>query len=549
MTTLEFKRDLEACEPKDRSIEEGTTRVIFSYNPNDPASETVVDKHTFAGRVSVNLLSGTGNVESASLEQDHQTFDVLNHNVSVPAQPTTYWCTPYKLPQLQNEAHIIRFEPVVQANHEELVHHILIYTCHDAVSPYLDMSWDCDNPPDSVPGSVRGCRGMSQIAVWAVGGAGITFPSQVGLPMSGQTGTQYVLMETHYNNEQSRADYVDNSGIRIYYTPSKRQYDGAVLQFGHTITASLLLPPGKDNIITRNLCPASCTEAGLPATGVNVFGTMLHSHTAGKGIWIEHSRKSVQLPNIDSNYNYDFNFQDIVLLNNEVKILPGDDVQVFCDYDTSARTQVTIGGLGTLDEMCLAFLLVYPRPQLSVCLSQIDSANFINYIFQAAMKGYYIHLVNSTADGATQGRQFVESLKNMDFSSDDAYTLWYDAYWSSKSRQYFCNGAFSNNLLGAEDGNTTLLPEITQPLTDAPTSGTLKPCTSVLSESPSTSAPQTETRSTSAAPTESPTSSAHESISSLLLVEEWKRRWEEWKQELEEWKLENGTPTGHCRPP
>ena len=34
---------------------------------------------------------------------------------------------------------------------------------------------------------------------------GITFPSQVGLPMSGQTGAQYVMMETHYNNEASSA--------------------------------------------------------------------------------------------------------------------------------------------------------------------------------------------------------------------------------------------------------------------------------------------------------------------------------------------------------
>ena len=33
---------------------------------------------------------------------------------------------------------------------------------------------------------------------------GITFPSQVGLPLSGQTGAQYVMMETHYNNEQRR---------------------------------------------------------------------------------------------------------------------------------------------------------------------------------------------------------------------------------------------------------------------------------------------------------------------------------------------------------
>ncbi|XP_062516134.1 DBH-like monooxygenase protein 1 homolog [Corticium candelabrum] len=486
MTTLEFKRDLEACEPKDRSIEEGTTRVIFSYNHNDPTSETALDKHTFAQRISVNLLSGTGNVEPAPLEMDHETFDVLNHNVSVPAQLTTYWCTPYKLPRLQNEAHIIRFEPVVQANHEELVHHIIIYTCLDVVVPYLDMSWDCDNPPDSVPDSVQGCRDTSVIAGWAVGGSGITFPSQVGLPLSGQTGAQYVMMETHYNNEQRKKDYIDSSGMRLYYTPTKRRYDSSMLVFGHTVNSSLLLPPGKDEIITETVCPAACTQVGLPSTGVNVFGTILHSHTVGKGIWIEHSRGGVQLPNIDSNYNYDFNFQDFVLLRNEVKILPGDVVQVFCDYDTSARTQVTIGEEGTLDEMCLAFLLVYPRPQLFSCLSQIGVSVLRSYINQATLKGYYSDLVNNSAYEKTQRRQFEQSVRNMDWSNDDAYTLWEKEFWSSKKRDYFCNDQMRKNLLGApeEVGNSTSLPEITQPLTDARTP---KPCTTVTTESPTSS--------------------------------------------------------------
>ncbi len=62
-------------------FQEGTTRVIFAYHPSDPASETTVAKHLFARRVSVNLLSGTGNVESGPLEDNYQTVDVLNRNV------------------------------------------------------------------------------------------------------------------------------------------------------------------------------------------------------------------------------------------------------------------------------------------------------------------------------------------------------------------------------------------------------------------------------------------------------------------------------------
>ncbi|XP_062515119.1 DBH-like monooxygenase protein 1 homolog [Corticium candelabrum] len=509
MTTLEFKRNLDACEPKDRSIEEGTTRVIFSYNPNDPASETSLAKHTVAMRVSINLLSGTGNVEPAPLEANHKTVDVLNPNVSVPDTSTTYWCTPIKLPRLQSEAHIIKFEPVVQAGHEELVHHILIYTCHDSVASYLNVSWDCDNPPASIPRDVRGCRGSAQIAAWAVGGVGVTFPSQVGLPMSGQTGAQYVMMETHYNNEGKRADYVDSSGIRIFYTPTKRQYDGAVLQFGHRVNPGypLFLPPGRDNIITETLCPAACTQAGFPSDGVSVFGTMLHSHTVGKGIWIEHSRNGVQLPDIDSNYNYDFNFQDVVLLRNEVKILPGDDVQVFCNYDTTGRSKVTLGGEGTLDEMCLGFLLVYPRPSLAYCESQIPDQTFTNYIAQAATKGYYVEPANISPDQGIAYYQRLSAIISMNFSSEDAYKLWDQDYWSSNERDVRCRGQSHNSLLPSKTYN---LPTITRPLTDAPTIGTSKPCEDIIKASKSPT-------STVKAPI-SPTSSARDLICNSFWV-------------------------------
>jgi hypothetical protein len=173
-TTLTFKRKLEACEPNDRSIKEGTTQVIYSYNPNDPVSETSIEQHTVRGRASINLLSATGNIRPAPLEDDRKFVEVLSPNVSVPSKHTTYQCTPYKLPQLVNEAHIIEFAPDVQAGHEEIVHHILLYQCNEAVEPFLGQSWDCDTPPPDVPENVQNCRGSTVITAWAVGG-GVNF--------------------------------------------------------------------------------------------------------------------------------------------------------------------------------------------------------------------------------------------------------------------------------------------------------------------------------------------------------------------------------------
>ncbi|XP_062515545.1 DBH-like monooxygenase protein 1 homolog [Corticium candelabrum] len=513
-TTLEFRRALDACDSRDRSIEKGTTRVVFSYNPNDPVSETTLDKHTFAGRVSINLLSATGNVEAAPLEANYKTVDVLNRNVSVPAKFTTYWCTPFKLPQLHDEVHMIRFEPVVQANHSELVHHIVIYSCHEGLTSHLNTSWECNDPLESVPDSIRRCRGASQIAAWAVGGAGMSFPLQVGLPMSGPSGTQYLLMETHYNNEHSRSDYVDSSGIRIFYTPTKRRFDAAILEFGHVVNKygfQMLLPPRRDDVITENICPAACTEAGLPSDGVNVFGVMLHSHTAGKGIWVEHSRNGVRLPNIDSNYNYDFNFQDIVLLQNEVKVLPGDDVQVFCDYDTTKRDHVTVGGEGTQEEMCVAFFLVYPKPQLAICLSQISTKHLQSYLTQAFLRNYYyIDYANMSTDPEILQKQVLQSVTNMKFSREDEYTLWEQQYWSMKEREYLCFDYRLDNLLGAEYFNYTVLPTIRESPTVDPT------CSGVTNTSESSTSTSKQVVSTTSLADQSPSPSAVSSANQLM---------------------------------
>jgi hypothetical protein len=59
----------------------GTTRVIYSYNSNDPASEDSIQEYTVSGGARINFLSGTGNVQPGPLESDHQTYDLKNSAV------------------------------------------------------------------------------------------------------------------------------------------------------------------------------------------------------------------------------------------------------------------------------------------------------------------------------------------------------------------------------------------------------------------------------------------------------------------------------------
>ena len=77
---------------------------------------------------------------------------------------------------------------------------------------------------------------------------------------------------------------------------------------------------------------------------------------------LRHIRNGQELPVILQDNNYDFNFQaSRQPLKGRGKILPGDEMILECDYQTSGRQGPTFGGLSTREEMCLGFILYYPR--------------------------------------------------------------------------------------------------------------------------------------------------------------------------------------------
>ena len=64
----------------------------------------------------------------------------------------------------------------------------------------------------------------SMLYVWAVGGSNFYLPEQAGFPM-GPSGTQYAILQIHYDNPDHLANVWDSSGFRVYYTPNLREYD------------------------------------------------------------------------------------------------------------------------------------------------------------------------------------------------------------------------------------------------------------------------------------------------------------------------------------
>jgi len=96
--------------------------------------------------------------------------------------------------------------------------------------------------------------------------------------------------------------------------------------------------------------------------GLTVVGNLLHEHNVGSALSFRHIRDGQELPPIEANEAYDFNFQQVTMFEDHLRrtLLPGDEFILDCVYDTTSRDGITFGGESSQQEMCLTFLWVYP---------------------------------------------------------------------------------------------------------------------------------------------------------------------------------------------
>ncbi|GIY34652.1 DBH-like monooxygenase protein 1 homolog [Caerostris darwini] len=375
-TVLIFRRKLDTCDKEDRKIDDSTTKLIYAYSDEDPETENALVYHfERRGTKSVLLLQMRRSLPQEVDKSTLSHWDVLSPNFSIPSSETTmYWCKIYKAPDLSQKHHVVLMEPLIQEGNERFVHHILLYECVGGVAevydPHLDQhGHECHRP--NMPDAMKKCEGI--FLAWAVGGENLVLPEDVGLPLE-PTPAKYYMMEIHYDNPAKVEGIIDQSGLRIYYTPKLRKFDAGTLMIGSTVSRRLIVPPGRKKYVVAGHSNPQCFDPALPKDGIQVLGLLFHAHLLGRHIKARHFRKYEELPPLGEDKNYDFNYQEYRYYQDEVRILPGDQVTVECTYDSRTRNFTTFGGESTREEMCLAFFLYYPRMErfASVSVPQFD---------------------------------------------------------------------------------------------------------------------------------------------------------------------------------
>uniref|UniRef100_A0A8C6V7K9 Monooxygenase DBH like 1 n=1 Tax=Naja naja TaxID=35670 RepID=A0A8C6V7K9_NAJNA len=376
-TILAFSRLLHTCDPNDKSLTESTVRVIWAYHDKDFKYGGQNYHGSNRGTKSLRLLNPEKN---AVIPPSLPYFDLANQNVAIPEQDTTYWCQMFKIPILHEKHHVIKVEPLIQKGHESIVHHILLYQCSSSLNDsVLDYGHECYHP--NMPDSFLTCQTV--IFAWAIGGEGFIYPPHVGLSIGTALDPQYVLMEVHYDNPSYVEGMIDNSGLRLFYTANLRRYDAGVIEAGLWVSLFHNIPPGMPEFVSEGHCTLECLEEALDAekpTGIHVFAVLLHAHLAGRALRMRHFRKGSELQLLAYDDEFDFNFQEFQYLKEERTILPGDNLVTECHYSTLNRTDMTWGGFSTRNEMCLSYLVYYPKINLTRCESIPDLMEQLQFI-------------------------------------------------------------------------------------------------------------------------------------------------------------------------
>jgi len=379
-TSISFTRKLDTSDKNDLLIKIGLAmNVIFSYrlqgNP-ETEGDWLVHSSTYSKELylyprenqDLNVINLT---EKYQNNTDVYYQDIRIPKSLIPAVDTQYYCKMFDINKMISTQlktanygatyHAIGFEPLI--DNEKMLHHIVLYSCNYKNVDYNDSKFECFNlHPD--------CNSI--VATWGVGQKSYDYPEEAGL-IWGTNKSHFIIIEAHYTNSGLLNDQYDNSGMRVFFTPKIRKNDIATMGFGGVVIG-LRLEPGKKVVHHSTFCPAECTLKSMNPDGVKVVSFLLHGHLILKRIWAE-----ITLPDgtVDSTTfrddNYDFTHQEMVVFKTPYVIKPGASIKAVCEYDTSSRTNYTVGGIKSSDEMCVIGLNYYPAENgLSACQAKSD---------------------------------------------------------------------------------------------------------------------------------------------------------------------------------
>jgi hypothetical protein len=219
----------------------------------------------------------------------------------------------------------------------------------------------------------------SPVFAWTPGEEYLYFPQGAGFKLGGSDGFRSFTIQYHIDNKDLDANKVDNgSGIRLYTSNTSINIEIGMMQIGDPF---LRLSGQKiGDGLTRHVleCPSTCTENNFKDEEITVVKENLHMHSYGKRIVNQVMRYEDVIHEGFIDY-WDFDQSGSPAPQQKpYKVRRGDKFRTKCYYDANPTT---VFGAGSSDEMCMAFILYYPKQSVETCgIDHIEASCRTNYI-------------------------------------------------------------------------------------------------------------------------------------------------------------------------
>jgi hypothetical protein len=357
-----------------------TMKIVYMYHDDEPKRGSLLhgslpDPELALKPIKSLLLLQRPKFEKIEKKNDEATemFDVKIKNVSLTTSNITKACSVVRVPQ-KTRGHIVAYEPVFEPlMAKNYLMHMSVYECKSK------------HQTNFIDGDTESCSNQHRlkcsnlVATWSRGSRGFVYPDNVGYPIDSDTAGTYFL-EVHYEPFKSvgSVKLVDSSGIRFHVTAVKRKHDAGVMSIGIQAVWTHIIPPGFRKVTSIGYCTGKCNREAFSPEGINVVGIQMQTHEMGKSIKVGLVRNGAELPPIAQDNNLDSEYLEYRLLEESVKVMPGDDLMVECAYNSYEKTKLTLGGFEPQQEICQAMLVYYPRQEKVVsCQSKPKTKNFL----------------------------------------------------------------------------------------------------------------------------------------------------------------------------
>ena len=311
-----------------------------------------------------------GDAAGAEIDEAPATMSRIDLSLTMPEpytaqqDPDDYRCFLIDWPESET-AYVTGFQ--ARPGNAEVVHHVIAFLIPpEAAADYAAMDEAEEGAGYTCFGGPGGGNdpGVSWIGSWAPGNMGGDLPAGTGLEV--KPGSK-IALQVHYNTVNGRQPDQTGIDLRIDRSVEKRAAWQFFADIQWLFPGGMKIPAGEPDVSHEfSVDPTPYFSDGNPFL---IHKVGLHMHTRGTSARLSKTRADgteeclLDIPRWDFHWQYNYDLATPTLVS------PGDELNIGCHWDNSAKNQPVVDGKqvqpkdlswgeGTGDEMCLGAIYV-----------------------------------------------------------------------------------------------------------------------------------------------------------------------------------------------